>query len=40
MTMGPPTQVTPAGLGDYLDVMSRAVFQTGISWKVAAAKSR
>ena len=38
MTMGPPTQVTPAGLGDYLDVMSKAVFQTGISWKVVAAK--
>ena len=40
MTMGPPMQVTPAGLGDYLDVMSRAVFQTGISWKVVAAKWR
>ena len=38
MSMGPPSQITPAGLGDYLDVMSRAVFQTGISWKVVAAK--
>ena len=38
MTMGPPTQITPARLGDYLDVMSKAVFQTGISWKVVEAK--
>ncbi|MCH8149920.1 MAG: hypothetical protein IH987_18395 [Planctomycetes bacterium] len=38
MSMGPPTQITPAKLGDYLDVMSKAVFQTGISWKVVAAK--
>lgn len=38
MSMGPPTQITPTRLGDYLDVMSKAVFQTGISWKVVAAK--
>ena len=38
MTMGPPTQMTPTKLADYLDVMSKAVFQTGISWKVVASK--
>ncbi|MGB2696089.1 MAG: hypothetical protein WBD55_13010 [Dehalococcoidia bacterium] len=31
---GAPAQITPTSLGDYLDVMSKAVFQTGISWKV------
>ena len=38
MTMGPPTQMIPTKLADYLDVMSKAVFQTGISWKVVEAK--
>lgn len=27
-----PEQIAPARLGDYLDVMTRAVFQTGLSW--------
>jgi 3-methyladenine DNA glycosylase Tag len=36
--MTPPEQITPTRLGDYLDVMSKAVFQSGISWKVVAAK--
>lgn len=31
---GAPPQITPKRLGDYLDVMSKSVFQTGISWKV------
>jgi 3-methyladenine DNA glycosylase Tag len=31
---GAPPQIKPTKLGDYLDVMSKAVFQTGISWKV------
>jgi len=31
---GAPPQIEPQGLGDYLEVMSRSVFQTGISWKV------
>ncbi len=31
---GAPPQITPKRLGDYLDVMSKTVFQTGISWKV------
>ena len=29
-----PKQITPKALGDYLEVMSKAVFQTGISWRV------
>ena len=35
---GAPEQITPKVLGDYLDVMSRAVFQSGISWRVVNAK--
>ena len=34
----PPDQIAPKRLGDYLDVMSEAVFQTGISWRVVEAK--
>jgi 3-methyladenine DNA glycosylase Tag len=33
-----PPQIKPARLGDYLEVMSKAVFQTGISWKVVENK--
>ena len=33
-----PQQIQPRGLGDYLEVMSKAVFQTGISWKVVENK--
>ena len=29
-----PQKIEPKGLADYLDVMSKSVFQTGISWKV------
>lgn len=36
--MEAPIQITPDGLGDYLEVMSKAVFQTGISWKVVESK--
>jgi 3-methyladenine DNA glycosylase Tag len=36
--MQAPTQITPAGLSDYLDVMTRAVFQSGMSWRVVEAK--
>lgn len=32
--MEAPKQIKPKHLGDYLEVMSKAVFQTGISWKV------
>ena len=31
---GAPPQVKPQRLGDYLEVMSKAVFQSGMSWKV------
>src|SRR5436189_2542 len=34
---GPP-QITPSGLADYLDVMSKAVFQSGMSCRVVEAK--
>jgi 3-methyladenine DNA glycosylase Tag len=33
-----PQQIEPKSLGDYLEVMSKAIFQTGISWKVVEAK--
>ena len=29
-----PQQIEPKNLGDYLEVMSKAIFQTGISWQV------
>jgi len=34
----PPEQIKPSSLDDYLEVMSKAVFQSGISWKVVEAK--
>ena len=33
-----PEQITPRSANDYLDVMSKAVFQSGISWRVIEAK--
>jgi len=36
--MQAPTQITPAGLSDYLDVITHAVFQSGMSWRVVEAK--
>jgi 3-methyladenine DNA glycosylase Tag len=33
-----PKRIRPAGLADYLEVMTRAVFQSGISWRVIEAK--
>ena len=36
--MQAPTQIEIKSLGDYLEVMSKAVFQTGISWKVVESK--
>lgn len=33
-----PDQIEPKSLDDYLEVMSRAVFQTGISWRVVESK--
>jgi 3-methyladenine DNA glycosylase Tag len=34
----PPERIEPTSLDDYLEVMSKAVFQTGMSWKVVEAK--
>jgi DNA-3-methyladenine glycosylase I len=34
----PPEQITPTSLNDYLEVMSKAVFQSGMSWRVVEAK--
>lgn len=36
--MQAPTQITPTGLADYLDVITRAVFQSGMSWRVVEVK--
>jgi 3-methyladenine DNA glycosylase Tag len=33
-----PPQVDPESLADYLDMMSRAIFSAGLSWKVIEAK--
>jgi 3-methyladenine DNA glycosylase Tag len=33
-----PAQITPKSANDYLDVMSKAVFQSGIAWHVIEAK--
>ena len=33
-----PKQIVPKSLGDYLEVMSKVVFQAGISWKVVESK--
>lgn len=34
----PPEKIKPQSLDDYLEVMSKAVFQSGMSWKVVEAK--
>ena len=36
--MQPPEQIDPQGPGDYLEVMTKAVFQSGMSWSVVEAK--
>jgi len=36
--MKAPKQIKPRRLNDYLEVMSKAVFQAGISWRVVEAK--
>jgi hypothetical protein len=36
--MEAPTQIRPQRLGDYLEVLTKAVFQAGISWQVVEAK--
>lgn len=34
----PPPKIDPQSLDDYLEVMSKVVFQSGMSWKVIEAK--
>jgi 3-methyladenine DNA glycosylase Tag len=36
--MEAPQQIEPTELGDYLEVMSKSVFQSGMSWKVVENK--
>jgi DNA-3-methyladenine glycosylase I len=36
--MKAPERIQPTGLADYLEIMSKAVFQTGISWHVVESK--
>jgi 3-methyladenine DNA glycosylase Tag len=36
--MEAPLKIKPESLSDYLEVMSKAVFQTGISWKIVETK--
>ena len=33
-----PKKVVPKNLGDYLEIMSKSVFQSGMSWKVVESK--
>ena len=35
---GPPTQIENPSLADYLEVITKAVFQSGMSWSVVEAK--
>ena len=35
---GAPEQIDPQTTGDYLEVMSKAVFQSGVSWQVVESK--
>jgi 3-methyladenine DNA glycosylase Tag len=37
-TMEAPTQIRPKGLADYLEVMTKSAFQSGINWRVIEAK--
>jgi 3-methyladenine DNA glycosylase Tag len=36
--MGAPEQIKPRSLDDYLEIMTKAVFQSGISWRVVESK--
>jgi len=35
---GPPPQITPKSIDDYLEQLSKPVFQAGINWRVVNAK--
>ena len=36
--MQPPQRIDPRSLADYLEIMCKAVFQSGMSWKVVESK--
>ena len=36
--MQPPQRIEPHSLADYLEIMSKSVFQSGLSWKVVESK--
>jgi len=36
--MQAPQQITPTGPADYFDVLTKAIFQSGLSWQVVEAK--
>ncbi|MBC8279874.1 MAG: DNA-3-methyladenine glycosylase I [Chloroflexi bacterium] len=36
--MQEPEQIQPKGLGDYLEIMSKVVFQSGMSYKIVESK--
>ncbi|MCO5188280.1 MAG: DNA-3-methyladenine glycosylase I [Anaerolineae bacterium] len=38
MPQGPPEQIVLQSLNDYLEIMSKSVFQSGMSWKVVESK--
>src|SRR5210317_1011096 len=38
MPAGPPEKIVPKSLDDYLEIMSKSVFQSGMSWKVIESK--
>ena len=38
MPAGPPEKIIPKSLNDYLEIMSKSVFQSGMSWKVVESK--
>lgn len=38
MPAGPPEKIVPKSLNDYLEIMSKSVFQSGMSWKVVESK--
>lgn len=37
-TAAPPEQIQPTSLNDYFEVMTKAVFQSGLSWRVVESK--
>lgn len=38
MPAGPPEKIVPKSLNDYLEIMSKSVFQSGMSWRVVENK--